>query len=153
MLATARRAISAYANIGIETGVQAADPHQLILMLFEGALLAVADARLHMERGEVAAKGEAISKAIMIIDNGLKASLDVRSGGELGERLYGLYEYMSRRLLHANLHDRPEVLGEVRQLLSELHAAWAAIGRQPLAAGGAASAASSGPAVENVARA
>lgn len=131
MYATARRALHAYATVGIETAVEAADPYKLVLMLYEGALLAVADARAHMSRGETAAKGEAISKAITIIDHGLKASLDVKAGGELGEQLYALYEYMSRRLVHANLHNQPEILAEIHDLLSELNAAWASIGKQP----------------------
>ncbi|MCL4724384.1 MAG: flagellar protein FliS, partial [Rhodocyclaceae bacterium] len=80
MFAAMHNPKAAYAKAGVETGVETADPHKLVLMLFEGALLALASASLHMKRNEdaadVARKGEAISKAINIIDNGLKASLD-----------------------------------------------------------------------------
>lgn len=128
MHAIARRALNAYANVGIETGVQAADPHKLVLMLFEGAMLAVSDARRHLERGEIAAKGSSISKAIAIIDGGLRVSLDVTAGGALGEKLSALYQYMCERLLHANLHGRMDLLNEVYGLLAELNEAWMAIG-------------------------
>jgi len=124
MFATTQRGISAYASVGVETGVDAADPHKLVLMLYEGALLALANAKRHMAKREVAAKGMALSRAIMIIDGGLRASLDVKAGGELGERLDALYEYMSNRLLLANLHNRPELVDEVSKLLSELRGAW-----------------------------
>ena len=124
MLATAQRAIKSYNDVGIETGVHAADPHKLILMLFEGALLALADGKRHMQQRQIAAKGQSLSKAIMIIENGLKASLDVKAGGELGERLAALYDYMCDRLLRANLHNRPELIDEVSRLLSELRGAW-----------------------------
>ena len=124
MFATANRAIKSYNEIGIETGVRAADPHKLILMLFEGVLLALADAKRQMLQRETAAKGQSLSKAIMIIESGLKASLDVKAGGELGERLAALYDYMSDRLLRANLHNRPELIDEVSRLLSELRGAW-----------------------------
>lgn len=124
MFATARRAIDSYNQVGLETGVQAADPHKLILMLFEGALLALADGKRHMQQRQIAAKGQSLSKAIMIIENGLKASLDVKAGGELGERLAALYDYMCDRLLRANLHNRPELIDEVSRLLSELRGAW-----------------------------
>ena len=124
MFATAKRAIQSYNDVGMETGVQAADPHKLILMLYEGALLALADAKRQMQRRETAAKGQSLSKAIMIIESGLQASLDVKAGGELGERLAALYAYMCDRLLRANLHNRPELVDEVSRLLSELRGAW-----------------------------
>ncbi len=127
MFATAQRGINAYASIGVETGVAEADPHKLILMLFDGALLALADAKRHMARRDTAAKGLSLSKAIMIIESGLKASLDVKAGGELGEHLAALYEYMCDRLLRANLHNRPEIVDEVTRLLGELRDAWAQI--------------------------
>jgi len=131
MYASARKALAAYAEVGVETGVAAADPHRLILMLFEGALVAIANARLAIERGEVAAKGAAITKAIAIVDGGLKASLDVKAGGQLGERLEGLYDYICRRLLLANLKSDLQVLEEVARLLGELRDAWAQIGNGP----------------------
>jgi flagellar protein FliS len=129
--AMARRAINAYSTVGTETGVAAADPHGLILMLFEGAMLALADARLHLQRGATAAKGSAISKAILIIDSGLRASLDLNAGGELGQRLSMLYQYMSERLLFANMNNDAGAMDEVARLLAELNGAWAAIGKKP----------------------
>jgi flagellar protein FliS len=124
MFATTRRAINSYKEVEIETGVHEADPHKLILMLFEGALLALADAKRHMQQRQIAAKGQSMSKAIMIIENGLKASLDIKAGGVLGERLAALYDYMCDRLLRANLHNQPELVDEVSRLLSELRGAW-----------------------------
>lgn len=129
MHAATRHAVNAYARVGTETGVMTANPHQLILMLFEGARLAIAKAGLHVQRNETTAKGEAISKAIMIIDHGLKASLDVEAGGEMAEKLSALYEYMTNRLLIANLRNDFKALEEVGRLLAELHGAWEAIGK------------------------
>ncbi len=133
MFAAMNNPVSAYQRVGVETGVEAADPHKLILMLFEGARLALAEARLHMQRNETAAKGGAISKAIMIIDHGLKASLDVEAGGEMAEKLYALYDYMTNRLLIASLRNELKALEEVGRLLGELHGAWEAIGKQKVA--------------------
>jgi flagellar secretion chaperone FliS len=120
-----------YANIGVETGVMAANPHKLILMLYEGALQSVAVAKQAMLDGRTATKGEAISKAIEIIDNGLRASLDLEGGAEIAQRLAALYDYMCERLLHANLHDNPAALEEVRELLLELKGAWEEIAKDP----------------------
>jgi flagellar protein FliS len=136
MFTTAHRGINAYATVGIETGVDGADPHTLILMLYDGALLALADARYQMAQKNIAAKGQSISKAIMIIESGLKISLDIKAGGALGERLAALYDYMCDRLLRANLQNKVEILEEVSSLLTELRGAWAQIKPETAAGGG-----------------
>ncbi|TXI16557.1 MAG: flagellar export chaperone FliS [Nitrosomonas sp.] len=128
MYAAINNGVSAYQRIGVETSVQSADPHKLILMLFEGAQEALAKARLHMHRNEISEKGRMISKAIMIIDHGLKASLDMNAGGDLAIKLQALYEYMAHRLLIANIQDNVEIVDEVDGLLFELHDAWKKIG-------------------------
>lgn len=130
MYPSARKAIDAYAQVGVETGVAAADPHKLILMLFDGTHAALCAARLAITRNEVAAKGAAISKAIAIIDGGLKASLDVKAGGVLAENLSSLYDYMLNRLLAANLRNDVNLVDEVSRLLDELRGAWAQIGQR-----------------------
>lgn len=128
MFASSFNAASAYAKIGMETGVAAASPHQLIVMLFDGAKVAVANALQHMHNGEIEAKGRAISKAIMIINGGLQASLDKAAGGEIAVSLDALYEYMGNRLLMANLRNDPAILVEVGDLIGQLRDAWEAIG-------------------------
>lgn len=128
MNAMSRNALSAYAQVEVETGIQGADPHKLIAMLFEGALLAISAAKGCMLRKEIAAKGAAISKAIAIIDEGLKISLDEKASPVLVGNLKALYEYMCHRLLTANLNNEVEPLDEVIRLLSELKGAWDAIG-------------------------
>lgn len=77
-----------------------------------------------MEQKQIEARGMAISKAIDIITNGLKASLDQEQGGELASQLSDLYEYMTIRLLHANLKNDKSILDEVLELLEEIHSAW-----------------------------
>lgn len=123
----ASTAISTYANVGIETSVGSADPHKLILLLFQGALLYVSTAKNHMLRKDTAAKGKSISQAITVIEEGLQASLDKNVGGELAQNLSDLYEYMIHRLLIANLKNDVSVLDEVSRLLSDLKGAWEAI--------------------------
>jgi flagellar protein FliS len=128
-----RHALSAYVQTGIESAVPEANPHRLVMMLFDGALAAIADARLNMIRGQIAARGKAISKAISIVDQGLKCSLDTAKGGEIAERLDALYEYICARLLDANVKGRAEALDEPAKLLSQLQSAWAEIAATPSA--------------------
>ena len=131
----ARGAIAAYARVDVETGVTAADPHKLILMLFDGALLCIASARQHMSSPDrTAEKGENISRAIDIISNGLKASLNQDAGGDLAVRLAALYDYMAQRLLYANLKNSVAALDEVHGLLAEIKDAWKQIGDKAPAA-------------------
>lgn len=128
MFGPRQNGVHAYANVDIETGIIAASPHKLIVMLFDGALVALSAALIHMKAGQIAEKGRAISKAITIIDSGLRASLDKKVGGEIAESLDALYEYMSARLLLANLKNQPDILEEVQRLLTDLRDTWNAIG-------------------------
>lgn len=118
---------SAYAAIKTETDVACADPHQLVLMLYDAALVAVNRAAERMRARDLATKGTAISKAIRIIDEGLLASLDLKAGGQLAAQLSDLYHYMSHRLLLASVKNDPAGLDEVSRLLADLRDAWAAI--------------------------
>lgn len=131
---TRQNPTAAYTAIGLETGVPGADPHKLVLMLFEGALVSVAAARNHMQQGNIAEKGMAVSKAIDIIGNGLKASIDVKAGGDLADKLGALYDYMANRLLFANAHNSVAALNEVFGLLSEIKSAWEEIAGDPAVA-------------------
>lgn len=120
-------ATKAYAAVELETGVHGADPHKLVAMLYQGALLAIANAKNAMQRKDIAAKGQAISKAIMIIDEGLRASLDKNVGGQLALNLDALYGYMCMRLLAASINNDEGALDEVSHLLGELKGAWDSI--------------------------
>lgn len=125
---------NAYSKVGVETGVVAASPHKLVVMLFEGAMVAISSAIQHMQAGEIEAKGKAISKAITIIEEGLRASLNKKVGGEIALNLDSLYEYMVARLMIANLKNQQSTLEEVHQLLKGLKDAWDAIDPTPKAA-------------------
>ena len=124
MFGQARSGISAYQKVGVDAAVEVADPHKLILLLFTGAQAAIGQARAALQLNQIAEKGAAISKAIDIISNGLKASLDFENGGDITPKLDALYDYMVFRLLHANLKNDLKALEEVSGLLEEIHSAW-----------------------------
>ena len=128
MFGTTQSGANTYAKIGVETGVLAANPHKLITMLFDGALVAIALSQKYMKEGDIKNKGESITKAILIIESGLRASLNKNVGGEIALNLDALYDYMSRRLFSANVENSQEFLSEVHALLSDLSGAWEAIG-------------------------
>ena len=120
-------AAQAYARIGLETGVAAASPQRLVVMLYDGALAAIADGRAHLVAGNTAPKGRALGKAIGIIDEGLKAALDPSQGGAIARQLMDLYDYIAQRLLLANARNDVGLLDEATRLLGELRDAWASL--------------------------
>ena len=128
MYTNTKNAASTYANVGLETGVVAASPHQLIIMLYEGAELAVRMAIKHMNEGDLMKKSAAISKANSIIMEGLQAALDPHQGGEIAQQLNALYAYMVQRLMLGHANNQTAPLEEVLGLLRELHSAWEQIG-------------------------
>jgi flagellar protein FliS len=128
MFGSSRHGVSAYAQVGAETGVLAASPHKLITMLYEGAVKAIDQASVHMIARDIEKKGEAVARAVQIILIGLKSSLNREAGGELAENLDSLYDYMSRRLFEAHIKDDHEMLMEVRGLLLDIKGAWDEIG-------------------------
>jgi flagellar protein FliS len=118
--------LNAYRSVSAHTQVATADSRQLIQVMFDTALTRIATARGCMERGEIAAKGENISKAIGIVA-GLNDSLDLQQGGQIAANLRELYDYSCRRLTEANLRNDPQMLEEVASLLREIKSAWEAL--------------------------
>ncbi len=119
---------SLYRQVGAETRVASATPHQLVGLLFEAYMEALAQARGAMRQGRRAEKGVALGRAVRILEEGLRAGLDLRGGGPLARDLDELYHYLTRRLTLANLHDDEAALDECRRLVQPLQEAWVAIG-------------------------
>jgi flagellar protein FliS len=111
-------------------GAAASDRMQLVLRLMKGALDRIATARGHMERREQAAKGEALGRAVRMID-GLRTCLDQERGGEIAANLGALYEYMTRRLTEGNLRNDTRALDEVADLLDEIRTGWEQLAASP----------------------
>lgn len=128
MYTNSKSVAHAYANVGLESDVLGASPHKLIVMLYEGAELAVRMAIKHMNEGDIVKKSAAITKASDIILEGLRAALDTRQGGDISAQLDALYDYMGKRLLLGHLKNDTAPLEEVLGLLHELHDAWLQIG-------------------------
>lgn len=142
----------AYSKLGLETDVISGEPHRLVLMLFDGALLSIQRARAHMLARRIADKGLSIGHAIEIVDNGLRVSVDSRHDPEFAGRLISLYRYITMRLLQANLRNDPAALDEAARILGDLRAAWVQIApsaRQGAAAAAAPAAAAATRRVQN----
>jgi len=96
-------------------------------MLFDGLFESIAQARGAMRSGDIATKGRALTRAAAIIEEGLRAALDLRNGGALARDLHALYAYVSLRLTQANLKSDEGALDECVRLMQPLADAWASI--------------------------
>ena len=118
-----QRMASTYKKVGVESRVEAASPHELISLLFEGLLSTLNVAKLHMIAGDIPAKSQAITKASRIISEGLKGSLDPK-GGDLTENLTMLYDYCVTTLMEAHLKNDVAMIDEVIGLIAPLSETW-----------------------------
>ena len=116
-----------YQQVGVETRISGATPHQLVAMLFDGFVEALAQARGAMRSSQPDVKGAALCRAVRIIEEGLRAGLDLQGGGGLANDLNDLYNYVTRRLTLANIRNDEAMLDECVRLVQPLREAWAAI--------------------------
>ncbi len=121
--------VAAYRSVNAHGIVASADPHGLVLTLFDAVIGRLTAARACIEQGQTAGKAGLLHSSITLLGE-LRGSLDMQKGGALAQNLSELYEYMVRRLLHANLNGDKGAIGEVLGLLGEIREAWAAIGPQ-----------------------
>ena len=122
----AQTIMNQYKTVGLKSGVDSASPHQLIDMLLKGAMGKISEAKAAMAGGQIALKGEAVGKAIAIVEY-LRVSLDPGIDAAFSAQLGELYRYIETRLLEANLRNDAEALDEAQALLRELSAGWAGI--------------------------
>lgn len=117
------KASNKYQSVDLHTRVEAANPHQLIEMLFDGAKLNINAAITHMNNGNIAKKGEHVGKALAIV-GGLRESLNIELGGELAQNLDKFYISIQQLLLHSNMKDDVSLLSKANVLLNEVGSAW-----------------------------
>jgi flagellar protein FliS len=122
-----------YRDIGMETALTDAGPHRLVAMLFDGWMEAVARARGALQSGDRAAKAQAIRHAARIVEEGLRANLNIKAGGKLARDLNDLYAHVALQLTIANVRNDAAVLDHCVALMKPIQEAWAAIGNTPAA--------------------
>lgn len=123
------RRMAAYRSTLAHGGVANADPHALVQMLLDAAMDRMTAARGCIERGELAGKAQLLHSCVILLAE-LRGSLDLSRGGDLARNLRDLYEYMTHRLLTANVRSDAACVTEVLNLLGEIRSAWVAIGPQ-----------------------
>lgn len=118
--------VEAYKSVATHGAVLEADPHQLITMLMDGALERLHIARGCIQRGDKITKAATLHRVVAIIEE-LRLSLDHKAGGDIAANLERLYDYISRRVLTANLQNDVAAIDEAGRLLNEIRSAWVSI--------------------------
>ncbi len=131
MLGANQSPAQTYQNIDVETSVVAASPLELVILLYDGAVKSCKTAIYSIDQENLEKKSAAITKAILIIESGLRSSLDKDAGGEVAENLDAMYRYMTDRLYYANIKIEVGPIQEVIDLLLDLRSAWEAISKKP----------------------
>ena len=118
------RSALAYKKASVEASVDMADPHQLVNLLFDALKRSIGSATLHMQAGDIPNKCTQIGNAIRILEEGLRAPLDLEKGGEIAANLNALYEYCVNRLVMANAKNDVSALEEVSRLIEPIASGW-----------------------------
>ncbi len=119
-----------------ETEIRTANPLQLVVILYDGAIQGLQEAREQLRRGDIEARTRVLNRTMAIISE-LQASLNLEAGGQIARSLESLYAYMNRRIFEASFGQTAGPLDEVISLLTTLRSAWADLSQQGLAAAGA----------------
>jgi flagellar protein FliS len=110
----------------VETEVSTASPGRLVLMLYNGALRFISEAKAGITQGRIQDAHNKITRAADIV-NELRLSLDKEAGGEIARNLDRLYDFVDYKLMMANVHKNAEELAEAVGILTDIRDAWAAI--------------------------
>lgn len=109
----------AYRKSAIETS----SPEGLILMLYDGAITALASAEAALAEGRAEDYRNQMYKAQNIVSE-LMSSLDFARGGDVARNLFRLYEYFNYRMIQANVKGDASMIAEVKSSLTEIRSAW-----------------------------
>ena len=127
------RAMQDYGRSGPLAAANEQSPQQLVACLLDGALTRIAVARRALLAGDPAARGQASTRVIEILGY-LDGILDVQAGGEIAERLRGLYGYCVQRIFAGNRSGDDAAYAEVAALIGSIKSAWDALPAQTGAA-------------------
>lgn len=118
------RSANSYKTVGLETSVMGSNPHQLVGLLFDALQQSLAAAKSSILSGDISTKGRSISRAVRILEEGLKAGLDIERGGDLAANLRSLYDFCIFRITEANLRNDAAMIDEVIRLIHPVADGW-----------------------------
>jgi flagellar protein FliS len=125
------RAAKLYANKDAETGVDALNSGQLIVLIYERVFDNLKLGKHALENGQHGV--EVFTKAHDLIQQGLLACLDFKAGAEVAQNLGAIYEWSLREIINARVSHSPEKVQEILDVLTPLYEAWISLAPKELA--------------------
>ena len=116
-------ALSQYGKIKNDTQTSYASPHQLMLMLFDGAIESMSFTIGAIENNNFELRSKQSTRSITII-NGMRDCLDMETGGELADNLYSLYQYMAQELFRASFKNDVDTIKNIQTMLKDIRGSW-----------------------------
>jgi flagellar protein FliS len=110
------------------TQVESRTPIELVVLLYDGALRFLDNARNAIERHDITARREAVSRALAIVSE-LQSTLDLERGGDVAKSLDGLYAHITFQLMEASRRRDVGPIDHCTRLVTTLRDAWADIAR------------------------
>lgn len=124
------RSANTYRAVGLETAVTGSDSHRLVGLLFDALQQSLITAKGGVLSGDVAVKARGISRSVRILEEGLKAALNEKDGGEIAANLRRLYDYCIFKTTEANMRNDVTALDEVIRLIEPVADGWSQIRNQ-----------------------
>ena len=116
-------ALAQYGQIKNDAQTTYASPHQLVLMLFDGAIEAMSMTIGAIQQKNIELRGKQNTRSIAII-NGMRDLLDMNSNSELADNLYSLYQYMAQELFRAAFKNDAETIQGIQTMLKDIRESW-----------------------------
>lgn len=122
-----KKGLNAYKQVGVRDQLGAADAYQVIQMLMQGGIDRMVMAKAAIERKDLSAKSEHISRAIAIV-RALNDSLrPVEGGEEITNNLGSLYDFIVDSLSEASRENSVEKIKASQNILSTIKEGWDSI--------------------------
>ena len=116
-------ALAQYGQIKNEAQTSYASPHQLMLMLFDGAIEAMSMTVGAIQNKNFELRSKQNTRSITII-NGMRDCLDMEAGGDLANNLYSLYQYMAQELFKASFKNDADTIQNIQSMLKDIRESW-----------------------------
>jgi flagellar protein FliS len=118
-------AAATYRTIDAVGRTAAADPHQLVELMYKECIAALRSAAFATEKGQFPVKSERIARATAILF-ALEGGLDFERGGDVSRTLATLYHGLRNQIVHASIGSDPAPFRAVADDLEEIAGAWSA---------------------------
>ena len=115
-----------------QTQIETATPLQLVVMLYDGALKHIREAKAAIAEGDMEQKTQAVDKLLAILGE-LQATLDMERGGDIATNLNSLYTYFCEQVVEASVKLETTPLDNVETLMASIRTAWHEIAQKPAA--------------------